>query len=58
MPRHDPDWSQRSPAPRTVDDGLDRPFVGRGDDADGCLALANPVDAAGSLLDLHQRVRL
>ena len=58
MPRHDPDRSQRSPAQRTVDDGLDRPFVGQGDDADGCLALANPVDAAGSLLDLHQRVRL
>ena len=45
-----------SPAQRTVDDGLDRPFVGQGDDADGCLALANPVDAAGSLLDLHQCV--
>ena len=57
MPRHDPDRSQRSQAQRTVDDGLDRPFVGRGDDADGCMALANPVDAAGSLLDLHQRVR-
>ena len=43
MPRHDPDRSQRSPAPRTVDDGLDRPFVGQGDDADGGMALANPV---------------
>ena len=35
MPRHDPDRSQRSPAQCTVDDGLDRPFVGQGDDTDG-----------------------
>ena len=58
MPRHDPDRSQRSPAQRTVDDGPDHPFVGQGDDADGGMALANSVDATGSLLDLHQRVRL
>ena len=43
MPRLDRDRSQRSPAQRTVDDDFDRPFVGRGDDADGGMALANPV---------------
>ena len=56
MPRHDPDRSQRSPAQRTVDDGLDRLFVGQGDDADGCMALANQVDATERIEAVGQAV--